>query len=203
MARSAPDLEIIIEADIEVARRYITELDERAIARAAARALNDVGRAVRTQGAREIKREHPALKIGTIKRAMRLEKATRFNLSASVSTTGKPMSVLLFNATESKKRGVSARIGKGRKRLIEYHGRRAFKIEAYGGEVFVRRADKGRRVRRFRGPSMPGVFRAQRPAFDKLIGERWPKAFASRLDYEIAKLNASVRSKATGQFYAP
>lgn len=204
MARvGAPDLEIIVEADIAVARRYITELDQRAINRAAARALNDVTRTIRAQGAKYIKAEHPALKIGAIKAAMKVEKADRFDLTARVSTSGEPMSVLLFGATLNKKRGVSARIGKARKRLIDYHGRRAFVIHAYGGEVFVRREDKGRRVRRFRGPSMPGVFRARRPAFDKLIRERWPKAFASRLDYEISKLNASVRAKGTGQFYAP
>jgi hypothetical protein len=66
-----------------------------------------------------------------------------------------------------------------------YQGRKAFIVDKFGGEVFVRRFPNGRQIRRFRGPSMPGVFRAQGEKFKAIGQRRWAQAFTSRMQYEI------------------
>lgn len=173
-----------VKADVREAQSFLRNLKGRAIPRAAARAINDVLITLRAEGAREIKADHPAMKIGDIKKNVAMYRATPTKLDGSLETIGRPLSLLLFGATQGK-RGVSARIGKARKQLVLYHGRRGFTVAKYGGEVFVRRAAKGRALRRFRGPSMPGVFRAQSPFFLRRAAERWAQTFPSRLQYEI------------------
>ncbi len=185
-------VEIVVKADIRKAQRFVRDLDRRAIDVAAARAMNDTIRTVRAEGARLIKRAHPAMKIGEIKREMHVTKASRWKLRASVRTFGKPLSLLRFGASETRS-GVSARIGQGRKRVVFYQGRKAFRVKAYQGEIFVRRFEKGRQIRRFRGPSMPGVFRAQRGKFLQIVAKRWPVTFASRMQHEINKAAAAAR----------
>lgn len=160
--------------------------------RAAARALNDTITTVRAEGAREIKRKHKALRIGDIKREMKLGRATRLLLSASASTKGKPLPLGLFRPSSKRKAGVTAVIGSKRV-LMGQAGRRAFVIPAYGNEHFVRKAAKGRGVKRIRGPSLPGVFRASIDKFQRIAQAKWAKAFQSRMKFEIAKAEAKAR----------
>lgn len=173
-----------VRADVREAQSFLRNLKGRAIPRAAARAVNDVLVTLRAEGARQIKADHPAMRIGDIKSNIATYKATPAKLVGSLEVKGRPLSLLLFNATQTK-RGVSARMGKGRKQLVLYHGRKGFMVAAYGGEVFVRRNAKGRALKRFRGPSLPGVFRAQSPFFLRRAAERWAVTFPSRLQYEI------------------
>ncbi len=177
-------IKIDVRADIKQVQQFYLNLKERAIRRAAARAINDTLVTLRAQGARQIKSDHPAMRVGDIKANMVTYKATPDRLTGSVETKGRPLSALLFGANQTR-RGVTARFGKGKRELVIYHGRKGFTVARYGGEVFVRRDPKGRRLRRFRGPSMPGVFRAQTPFFMRLARERWAVTFASRLQYEI------------------
>lgn len=181
-----------IRVDINNAQRKLGYL-RKGIPRAAARAINDTVVTLRTEGARMIKRDHPALKIGDIKRRMNVKRAFWQNLRGSVGTDGYPMSALLFRPTGGiqRKRGktpVSIMFGKARG-VVSVDSRKGFRIAKFGNEVFVRRGPKGRQVRRFRGPSMPGVFRAKGPEMVALARARWQKTFNSRLQYEIALAN--------------
>ncbi len=177
-------IKLDIRADVREAKRFLANLDEKAIDRAAARAINDALVTVRAEGARDIQRQHPALRIGDIKANLTTHKAWPKKLTGSVDTKGRPLSILLFGANETR-RGVTARIGAGKRQVVSYHGRKGFKIAKYGGEVFVRRDPKGRRVKRFRGPSMPGIFRARAKEFLVIARNRWAQTFPSRMKYEI------------------
>lgn len=183
---------IDISADLKQVRKLLKELGP-GVDRAAARALNDTITTVRAQGAREIKRKHKALKIGDIKREMKLGRATRQLLSASASTKGRPLSLSLFKPSSKKRSGVTAVIGTKRA-LIGSPGRRAFVILAFGNEYFVRKSVKGRRVKRIRGPSLPGVFRASTEKFTRIAKDKWAIAFPSRLRFEIEKAKTRALS---------
>ena len=176
-------MKIDVRADIRSAQKFL-KLTQSGVRKAAARAINDTLITVRKDGAQLIKDAHPALKISDIKRAMDMRRATARNLEGRIGTTGKPLSLKLFGATQTK-RGVSARMGAARKGLVFYRGRKAFIIKPYQDEIFVKRENGG--VRRYRGPSLPGVFRAQQKRMLAIIKARWPKTFKSRLDYEIAQ----------------
>jgi len=194
-----------IRADIKEAQRYCSNLQKNAVRKAGARAINDVIITVRAEGAREIKKAHPALAIGAIKNAMLMRKANRLTLVGSVDTEGRPQTLLLFkpsggdrpvrfrktrtagiyNATRAAvARPLTAMIGTKRS-VMQYKGRKAFRIAKYGNEIFVRRNGSGRQVRRLRGPSLPGVFRAQYARFQAIAQQRWAAAFRSRMQYEI------------------
>lgn len=198
----AGDLDIKIEADVKQARRFYRELSDKAIAAATARAINDTLKTLRAEGAREIRKEHPALRIKDIKANMIQKKASRWKLFGRVSTQGRALALSLnkgkdrdagtWPANAPKRGGVTAKFGKGRQRPVTYHGRKAFVVKSYGAQIFVRRFGEGRRIRRFRAPSLPGVFRARRAFFNQLIAEKWPRSFQSRMRYEIERAAAKV-----------
>ena len=193
-----------IRVDIKQAQRFYSNLRKNAVPMAAARAINDTIITLRSEGARMIKRDHPALKIGDIKARMNVKRAFKYNLSGSVGTEGSPLSALLFkptgggrqfkfrstgtagiyNAQAVRSRPVTIMFGPKRG-VVSVDGRKGFRIARFGNEVFVRRFGKGRQVRRFRGPSMPGVFMAKGSEMLALARARWQKTFASRMQYEI------------------
>jgi hypothetical protein len=177
-------IHIDIRADVRRAQRFVDEIGERGVRKAASKAINDTLKTLRKEGAIAIRQAHPALKAGDIKREMEMSESTPATLRGYVRVTGRPFSIKLFKATQTKK-GVSAKVGKGRQSLIIHHGRRAFFVQAYGDEVFVRKFGQGRQIKRFRGPSMPGIFRARTKELRKIATVRFPKAFASRIQWEI------------------
>jgi hypothetical protein len=184
-------IELDIKIDIRRAQQFYTNLRRNAVKKAAARAINDTLITLRAEGAREIKREHPALSIGLIKNNMVMKRAYYLNLRGSVSTQGRPLSALMFSPSggirgKRTTSPVKARFGKNRT-VLTYQGRKAFRVKAYANEVFVRTFAKGRRIRKLRGPSLPGVFRARSERFLQIARERWAQTFASRMRYEISQ----------------
>lgn len=197
-------IQLDIRTDIKQAQRFYSNLRKSAVRKAAARAINDVLVTLRADGARKIKQSHPALKISDIKNNMIVVKANRLVLKGMVETSGTPLSLTLFrpsggqravsfrktktagiyNATKAARaRPVSALIGTKRS-AMEVSGRKAFRIPGTN-EIFVRRFGKGRQFRKLRGPSLPGVFRAQYGYFQSLARQKWATAFRSRMAYEI------------------
>lgn len=183
-----------VRSDLKEVEALFRELGP-GVQRAAARALNDTIRTVRAEGARAIKREHRGMKIGDIKRAMVMKQAFPKRLQASVDVEGKPLSFTLFRPHQLKRGGVKVTLGKQRITL-KYKGRKTFRIAKYGNEVFARRFATGRQVRRLRGPSLPGVFRAREEEFGRIAREKLPKAFRSRLQFEIDKAAKVARARA-------
>lgn len=189
-------LHLDISADVKEAERLCKELEQRAVAIAAYRGINDTLTTLRKEGAQEIKKQHPALRSGHIKQNIRLQKAHPNRLSGAIETSGKPLSLKLFGLSVQAKRGlVTARIGTGKRGAVSYHGRKAFIVQRYDGEVFVRKHATGRQIRRYRGPSLPGVFRAQGKKFTAIANQRWPRAFENRLKYQIALAERRAAAK--------
>ena len=201
-------IQLDIRTDIREAQRFYSNLRKSAVRKAAARAINDVLVTLRADGARKIKQQHPALAIGAIKNAMFMRKANRLTLKGMVETEGKPQTLLLFKPSGGvghrrttgvrgqvslirTNRPLTAMVGTKRS-VMEYKGRKAFRILGFNNEIFVRRHAKGRQVRRLRGPSLPGVFRAQYGYFQALAKQRWATAFRSRMAYEIELAKRSV-----------
>lgn len=175
---------ISVEADLVEVRRYFRELGP-GVDRAAARALNDTITTVRAKGARAIKARHKALKIGDIKREMNVSRARPGHLTAAVSVHGRPLPLRFFRAKQLKS-GTKATIGQNRI-LLGIAGRRVFQIASKGGDFFIRRKGGGRRIRRYRGPSLPGAFRAQEGEFREIAIDRWRVTFPNRLRFELDK----------------
>lgn len=201
-------INISVRADVRQAQRFLTQLRKDGVKAAAARAINDTLITLRAEGARMIKSDHPALKIGDIKANIRMKRAFKYNLRGSVSTSGRPQTLLLFavRGGEGHRRSkgvrgqvlivrtlkpITAQIGRNRS-VMQLQGRKAFRVLAYGNEIFVRRHATGRQIRRLRGPSLPGVFRAKGNPMQDLAQQRWKQAFASRLKYEIALARSMV-----------
>lgn len=200
-----------IRADVRQAERFLRNLKRIAVKRAASRAINDAAITVRAEGARAIKREHPALKIGDIKNNIARYRATPQNLRAELKVKGRPLSATLFalrGGQQRTRRSVGVRgqvsltrMGRARpmtamfgtrRELVQYHGRKGFRVLRYGNEVFVRSNATGRKLRRFRGPSLPGVFRSRSEEFKAIAAERWKVAFPNRLKFEIEQAKVSV-----------
>ncbi len=178
-------IKVDIRADIAQVRALYGSIGK-GVERAAARALNDTVRTLRADGARIIKRKHPALKISDIKRAMVVTKATPRQLFASVDVAGKPLSLLRFRPHQLKRAGVKVSLGT-RRVTLTYKGRKTFRVPAMHNDVFARRYATGRQIRRLRGPSLPGVFRAREREFTALARALFPKRLESRIQYELRK----------------
>lgn len=180
-----------IRADVRQVEKMFGHLKAGAVKRAASRAINDALITVRADGAREIKKQHPALRIGDIKGNMVMHRAFPNNLQGRVETKGRPLSLKLFRPGGGRRtrKGVSpvtAMIGQKRG-VVSYHGRKGFRIAAFGDEIFVRTFATGRQVRRFRGPSLPGVFRAQGNRFKAIAAQRWAVRFPAQMRFEIER----------------
>lgn len=185
-------MHISIRTEFRQAERFYRHLGKTAVPKAAARAINKTLQGLRTDGARAIRKAHPGgPKIGEIKQELKLYKANFRQLRGVIYVTGRPMSLLRFGATQLKS-GASARFGRNRKGVIRYHGKPAFILASKGGEVFVPRSGGG--IRRFRGPSMPGMFRAQLPEFKRSVRERWPKEMERSMKFEIQRAARAART---------
>ena len=57
-------IRIDVRADVKKAQKFFTNLGRDGVQKAAARAINDTLTTVRAEGARLIRQQHPALKIG-------------------------------------------------------------------------------------------------------------------------------------------
>jgi len=179
-----------IKTDLKEAQRYLRELGP-GVDRAAARAINDVLTTLGMKGRQAMKKENRALKIGDIKANMKTTKANRLHLGGSIEVSGKPLSLLLFKPKQFKL-GTKAIMGNVNT-LLGSEGRRVFHIPDFGGEYFIRKAAGGRSVRRFRGVSLPGAFRAREDEFMLIARTRWETTFPNRLTYEIEKARALAR----------
>jgi hypothetical protein len=188
-------IQISFQADVREAREFLKIVGQDACDRAAARALNDAARTLRAEGARAMKAKHRALRIGDIKRQMIMKQAFPRRLVARVSVKGRPLSLTLFRPHELKRGGVKVTLGNQRVTL-RYQGRKTFRVKKYGNEIFARRHAKGRAIRRIRGPSLPGVFRARENEFINIAHRRFRRAFPSRMQYEIDRAAKVARARA-------
>jgi len=185
-------ISVSVQADLREARKMFRELGP-GVDRAASRALNDAMTTVIAKGAREMKKTLPGLNVSTIKSHIKRQRATFRRLSTDIWTSGFPLSGHLFKPAATRK-GITVKLGK-RRTLARVGSRKAFQVAKFGTKVFVRRSSTDRRIRLFRGPSLPGVFRARTAEFQRIARERWAVTFPSRLRFEIEKASAKAASR--------
>lgn len=185
-----------MRADIRSAQIFLRELGgagANGTKRAAARALNRTGITVRAEAARLIQQKR-ALRIGEIKKALSLKRATVNNLVATVTATGASISIRHF--ARHGVRGVTVRIEKGgkRTRLMRY-GNKAFINPVWRPGVFVRTTKKRLPIEAWpRVPGIPRVFvqRAIIDAMKRVVATVFPPRIRHELQYEISRARAKA-----------
>lgn len=171
-----------VVADLLFAAREMPE--------ATMRALNKIGSQAVVATSREVRAAGYNLKIGEIKRGIKLIRATKSSLKASVVATGRPVPLIQYSARQTAK-GVSVSVLRGRKVIAG-----AFIATMPSGHkgVFVRednaRAKKvgqgGKAkwhalpIRELFGPSIPDGManKVVQEALQQMVVERFPKLLA-------------------------
>lgn len=180
-----PMLRLTISTDLEAAKRYLRGLKADKVAPAAARAINKTLANVRTEATKEIRKER-ALKAGTIRDALAIERATKLKLSGSLTASGRPIPLRDYAARQGK-RGVTVQVTPRGRTLVVHSGNKGFIIDRIGGHVFARVGKTRLPLKKLYGPSIPTAFLKQSviTAIQRVAGENWPKRFAEELRYEL------------------
>lgn len=186
-----------IKTDFKEAEAMYRSLLGRGVDRAVSRALNKTATSVRAQVARDIQQER-ALKIGTIKKSLRLDRANVNRLAAAIVASGKAIAMRHFGA-RSTRQGVSVKIRKtgGRTRLVK-NGNKSFQIPRFGNNVFVRTGKSRLPIKEWsRVPGIPQVFLKDKvtAGMRSLAGTVWPKRFREEINFEIEKAKAKARAR--------
>lgn len=177
-----------VKADVKKVQLFLRSLSSQGTKRATSRALNKTGVTVRAEAARRIQQKRN-LRIGEIKKQMRLERATVNKLLTTVTVSGRPISIRHF-ATAGK-RGVTVKIERGGKRTrLQRNGNKAFINAAWRPGVFVRKSK--RRLPIVAWPPVPGlptvlVQDQIVQALKQLASETFQKRFREEMNYEIQK----------------
>lgn len=150
------------------------------------RALNKMAEQGKVAGAREVRAAGYNLKIGAIKKGIKVRRATKSELRASVIATGKPVPLIEYGARQTAK-GVSVSVLKGRKVIAG-----AFIATMPSGHsgVFVReqgakhkKVGQGKQaswhalpIKELFGPSVPDGMgnKAVQVALQRLFTEKFP-----------------------------
>lgn len=186
-------INVSVKTDIDRALRklHLTKDESR---KAIARALSKTATTARAEAARDIRDAGYGLKIGDIKDAISIRRATAYDLKALVRATGRPIPLIQYGARQTKK-GVTVNVKNGRKRIA--HAFIATMPNGHKG-VFVRKGDQHRRVmrngrvvstglpiRELYGPSIPSAFANEvvQRAIASAIRERFPTVLKQELAY--------------------
>lgn len=162
------------------------DTDQREQRVASARALNVAARGLRTDASRELRKRYPKLRNKDISDLLQLQFASQQNLQAVVAVRGRPLSLMRFLASESKKKGGGAWVNvKGNRKFIK--GAWVQDMRSKSGDeyqVLFVRAGKGRfPIKALRTIDIPNAMNIAevRTLLDQLVQERFDKEFARQL----------------------
>jgi hypothetical protein len=176
-------MRIEVKADVAQALRA-NRNKQRAVNRAAVRALNRTADQVRSAGAKSIAQEL-GLKQKTVRERLRVIRARRGDLRSVVVATGEQLGLIHFKA-----RQVAAGV------TVMLRGKRELKKGAFiatmpGGHrgVFRRRTRKRLPIREMWGPGIPFTMAEQHifSALERLARKRWAVNFASDLRFYLGR----------------
>jgi hypothetical protein len=180
-------IRIDVSSNIAAARERTSQLTKAIEDRATVAALNRTATTVRAAGVREIRKEYPGLRAGAIRDELKILRANRGRLMATVSLRGSRIALIEFSPRQTKK-GVSVRI-KGQRKLIPHafiatmdSGLKSVFVRAYSSKRFNAefRYGKGSRVRSS-GPDTP---------IAELMSISLPRAFVNKKVQAALKLLA-------------
>ncbi|WP_028536640.1 phage tail protein [Paludibacterium yongneupense] len=162
--------------------------------KAAVRAINKTAMQARTESVRAVRTAGYNIKASAVRNSFKLQRATKNNLTAVLTSTGKPIALIDYGARQVGS-GVSVAVKNGRK-IINH----AFIAKMRSGHkgVFVRigkshrtvvrngkRVRTGLPVKELFGPSVPTALANEKVqnAVKRLIKEKLPKIFAHELRF--------------------
>lgn len=183
---------IDVKADVKKVQVYLRSLSNQGTKRATSRALNKTGVTVRAEAARRIQQKRN-LRIGEIKKQMRLERATVTKLLATVTVSGRPISMRHFVKASGKPhmQRAKAKILRGSKLTqLQANGNKAFVNAKWRPGVFVRKTRKRLPIRIWPPvPGLPTVLVQDQivQALKQLASETFQKRFREEMNYEISK----------------
>lgn len=184
MARN--DLRIDVRSNLRQAVIEFQVRTEKVVAAATLRALNRTATSVRAEGVRRI-RERYNLKAGTVRKQLRIDRATRNRLVSAVAASGRPIPLVEFAARQNR-RGVSVKVTRQRKTVSG-----VFIAKMKSGHVGVyKREGKSRLpIRELFSVSLPQTFTQKQilAAMRKTAVERFGIEFTRELRYRTGALN--------------
>lgn len=193
-------MRVNIRAELDEARKFMTELRRVEINRAAANALNVLGREVRNASIEEIadiRRVRPSF----IRSRVFLERASQWALAVAVTVQSGAISLKEFGAKQGPL-GVTVNVTGENKILPEAFGpgrsarrRWPWRGPVLGGHVFVRETPNRLPIRKLFGPTLPSGFVREvvQENLRKLYEKRWPQILGEKLNDQLAKLRAKTR----------
>lgn len=176
-----------IKGDISAIQRSLTSLQQQKVPTAAARALNKTIGNVQTQASKSI-REERALSARVVRDALKIRRATKTNLVATLTASGRPIPLREYAARVGK-RGVTVKVSPGPRKLVTHASNKAFAIDKFGGHIYARTSKRRLPIKKLFGPSIPATFLKEKvvAAIAKTGAESWPKRFAEELKFELSK----------------
>lgn len=180
-------LRLDIRGDLNEIKKSLTDLQQKKVPTAAARALNKTIGNVRTVASKAI-REERALSAKVVRDALTVQRATRTKLVASLTASGRPIPLRDYQARAGK-RGVTVKVSPGKRKLVVVGGNKAFEIEKLGKHIFVREGNTRLPIKKLFGPSIPATFLKDKvvAAMAKAGAENWQKRFTEELQFELSK----------------
>jgi hypothetical protein len=178
-----------VSFDAREVERALTDLERQALPAAMTRALNKTATAVRANVTRQIRKERPGLKAGTIREQLKIERAKRRLPEASVVASGRPIPLRDYGARKTKA-GVTVQVGPGGRKRVAHNGNRAFVVDRIGGHVFAREGRKRLPIKKLYGPSIPSTFLKEPivQAMREEAGRTMPKRLREELNFELRRL---------------
>lgn len=188
----------MINIKVTGVREQLLRLDPLKVRKAAARALNRVGRKGVTASRREITRQY-TIKQKDIKQNIKLSrKATASRLQATLSADGGRIRLIKF---QTRVRKISAKGRKAGKLSVRVRVKRggglkplksAFPLTWSPGRTGIgERIGMASRIptRELFGPSVPQMFRSQgvMTALEERVSQEFPKEFDHELEWEMKK----------------
>lgn len=172
-----------------------------AMPKAIASAINKMAAQVKTAASRYVRDAGYNMKASTIKKGIRIVRASSGSLTASVIASGRPIPLIEFGAVDMHPSGVAVKVLNGRKLIKDAfivklpNGKRAVCVRATNAKSKkVQRNGKaawsGLPIRQLYGPALPDalVNKAVEKAVLALVAEKLPKILAHENDWLRKKL---------------
>ncbi len=204
-------MRVDVRADVSQALKKLN-LAKGEAKRAIQRALNKTANTARAQSAREIKAAGYGLKIGDIKKAITVRRASTAELHAILHAIGRPIPLIQYAARQNSS-GVTVKVKNGRKSIQHAFiatmpsGHRGVfvRVQNAGHAKMIERAIAGGRgrvpsgkkhglpIKELYGPSIPTAFANEvvMNAMKAAIHQRFPVVLAQELRYLQSKLSGS------------
>lgn len=176
-------MQIDVRSNINQVILSLGEQAEKVTKAAISGALNKVAVTVRGEATKKI-RERYNIKVASVKGAIDIKRATRTRLYATVSATGKRVSLLSYSGTRQVKKGVTVQIKTGGGRKLIAHA--FIQTTLRGSQGVFRRVGPARYPIEFlRGPGIKQAFASQavNTALVSTIKTRFPIEFAHELNF--------------------